>query len=148
MVRTCSGSYIYLTLALVNYSSVVILPVFKFLTTYISKSTMGVADSSKGPSSASITCSENFKFNPNYVNRYFTKILSCLTLEESSTWYFHVTNVFALSSGKMKSTLTLISVVTFSACVCHYITEYLSKFIFQLDLPLQPCNYTHCLIEI
>ena len=53
--------------ALVKDYPGVIYPVFKSLNIYLPKSTTGVVDPLKGPSSASMTCSENFRFNPNYV---------------------------------------------------------------------------------
>ena len=58
-----------------------------------------------------MTWSDNFKFNPNYVNIYLPKIISYLTLEESSIWHLHITTFVVLSYGKLKSTLTLIFVV-------------------------------------
>ena len=62
-VRTCYDSYTSPTQELVNNSSGVISPVFKYLNIYVLKLTMGVVDPLKGPSSASMTCSENFKLN-------------------------------------------------------------------------------------
>ena len=82
---------------------------------------MGVVDPLKGKSSALMTFSENFRFNPNYIDRYRTKIISYLPLAESSTWQFHVTKFVALSASKVKSILTLKSVVIFPACVFHCI---------------------------
>ena len=46
---------------------------------------MGVVDPLKVPSPASMTRSENFKFNPNCVNIYHPNIISYLPLAESST---------------------------------------------------------------
>ena len=46
---------------------------------------MGVVYPLKGPSSALMTLSEIFKFNPNYVNIYCPKIISYLPLADSST---------------------------------------------------------------
>ena len=45
---------------------------------------MGSDNPFKYPSSASMTCSEMFRFNPNDVNRYLPKIILYLTLVESS----------------------------------------------------------------
>ena len=46
---------------------------------------MGVADPLKGPASASMMSSDNFKFNPIYVHIYRPKIILYLPLAESST---------------------------------------------------------------
>ena len=72
---------------------------------------MGVVDPLKGPSYTSMTCSDNFIFNPNYVNRFRTKIMSYLPLEESSTWKFQVTIFIALILFKVENILTFILVV-------------------------------------
>ena len=72
---------------------------------------MGAVYPWKGPSYDSMTWSDNFKFNPNYVNIYLPKIISYLTLEESSIWHFHITTFVVLSYGKLKFTLTIIFVV-------------------------------------
>ena len=74
-VRTCSDLYTSLTQTLVNDYAGVIFPVFKYLNVYVTKSTVGVIDLLKGPSSTLMTCSESFRFNPNYVNRYRPKII-------------------------------------------------------------------------
>ena len=42
---------------------------------YAPKSTIGSVDPIKGPSSASMTCSENFRFNPNSVHISLPKII-------------------------------------------------------------------------
>ena len=89
---------------------------------------MGVVAPIKGPSSALMTCSGNFIFDPNYVNRYHPKIISYLPLVDSSTGYLHVTAFVALSAGKVKSTLTLMSVVIFLSCLCYCIGAYLASF--------------------
>ena len=67
---------------------------------------MGVEDALKGTSSASMTCSDNFKFNHNSVNRYNPKIISYLPLAES-TWHLHFAIFVALSADKVKYALTL-----------------------------------------
>ena len=67
---------------------------------------MGAVDSIKGPSSALMTCSDNFKFNPNSVNRYIPKIISYLPLAES-TWHLHFATFVVLSADKVKYALTL-----------------------------------------
>ena len=110
---------------MINDSSGVILPIFKYLNIYISKSTMGYVYPLKGPSSDSMTCSENLKFNPISVNRSCFKITSYLPLAESFTWNLHVTAFFELSASHVKSTLTWWLLVILTACVCHCITEYL-----------------------
>ena len=46
---------------------------------------MGVVEPLKGPSSALMTCLDNFRFNPDYVNRSCPKIILYLPLAESST---------------------------------------------------------------
>ena len=117
-------------------SSGEIFPVFKYLNTYVPKSTMGVVYSLKFPSSALMTYSDNYIFNPNYFNRSRPKIISYLPLEELSTWHFHVTTLVALSAGKVKSTLNLRLVVIFPACLCHYIGEYFSGSSFFTRLPI------------
>ena len=91
---------------------------------------MVVVDPLKGPSSALIMCSENFKFNQNYVNISRPKIISYPPLAESSTCHFHVRIFFALSVGKVQSTLTLRLAVIFLACVCHFITDYFQDVFF------------------
>ena len=63
-----------------------------------------------------------FRFNPTYVNRYLPKIISYLPLEDSSTLYSHIKIFIALNLGKVEYILTLILVVIFPACVCHYTT--------------------------
>ena len=87
---------------------------------------MGVLYPLKGPSSASMTCSDNFKLNPNYVNRSCPKIISYLPLADSSTLYFHVTTFVSLSTIKVKYTLTLRLGVIFPACMCHCTGESFS----------------------
>ena len=77
-----------------------------------------------------------FKFNPNSVHISCPKIISYLPLLESSTWHFHVMTFAALSAGKVKSTVTLRLVVIFPASVCHWITAFLSGFIFLTSLPI------------
>ena len=68
---------------------------------------MGVVDPLKGPSYDLMTCSENFRFNPNSVNIPHTKIILYLPLTGSSVLQFHITKCFALSAGKVDYTLTL-----------------------------------------
>ena len=46
--------------AFIKDSSVVVLPVFKTLNLYVTKSTIGDAEPFKGPSPHMVTCSENF----------------------------------------------------------------------------------------
>ena len=82
---------------------------------------MGVVDPLRGPSSASMTCSDRFKFNPNYVNISCPNTIFYLPLVKS-----HVTTFVVLSAGKVKSTLTLILVVIFTTCLCHCIAESFS----------------------
>ena len=98
-----------------------VFPVFKILNIYVPKSTMGVVDALKSPSSASMTCLENFEFNLNYVKIFRPKIISYLPLADSSTWHFHAMPFSMLSVGKAKSTLTLRLVVILPACMCHCI---------------------------
>ena len=100
---------------------------------------MGFVDPLKGPSYALMTCSEDFIFNPNYVNRYRPKIILYLPLVDSSTWHFHVTTFVTLSAGNMKSTLTLRLVVIFPACVCHYIgaSFYVDSFSTRLPIKIE-----------
>ena len=83
-VHACSDSYTSSKEALVNNSSDITFPVFKYLNIYVPKSTMGVVDPLKGPSSALMPCSENLRFNPNSVNIYYPKIISYPPLAESS----------------------------------------------------------------
>ena len=83
---------------------------------------MGVVDPFNIPSSDLVTCSDNFRFNPNYVNISLPKIISYLPSDDSSTRNFHVTTFVALNAGKVKYTLTLILVVTFLAYACHCTT--------------------------
>ena len=102
--RTCSESYTSSTEASVNNYLGVIFSIFKSLNIHVLKSTMGVVDPLKFPSSNSMTYSENLNFNPNYFNRYHPNIISYLLLVESSMSHFHVTTFVALSVGKVKST--------------------------------------------
>ena len=80
---------------------------------------MGAVDPFKVSSSASMTCSENFKFNSKAGNKYRPNIIWYLPLEKSYTWEFHVIISIALSSGKVKSMLTLMLVVILPTCLCH-----------------------------
>ena len=100
----------------------VISPILKIKNSYVPKSTMGSVDPLKGQSSDLMMWSDNFRFNPNYVNKYLTKIILHLPLMDLFTWYFHFMKVLALSSGKVKSTSTLILVWILPAYVCHCIT--------------------------
>ena len=59
---------------------------------------MGVVDPIKCPSFASLTCSEDFRFNPNYIHRSHPMIISYLHLAESSTGHPKVTIFVALSA--------------------------------------------------
>ena len=95
----------------------VIFSVIKYLNIYVPRSTMYVVYPLKFPSYALMTCSESFKFNPNFLNRSCPQIISYLPLAESSRWHFHVTTLVVLCAVKVKSTLTLILVVIFQACV-------------------------------
>ena len=90
----------------------------------------------KGPSSASMIWSDNFKLNPNSFNKYRPKIISHLPLTELSTWIFHVMTFVALSAGKLKSTLTLRLVVILPDCVGHYIIPSVSECSFSTSLPI------------
>ena len=120
---------------MVNNSSGVILLVFKSLNSYIPKSTMGVVDPLKGPSSDSMKWSDNFKLNSNYFNISRPKIISYLPLTESSTWHLHVATFIAISAGKAKSTLTLRWVVISPDCVCHCIVSSFSGYSILTILP-------------
>ena len=91
-----------------------------------------------------MTYSDNFRFNPNYINIYLSKIISYLPLAESSTYHFYVTKLVALSTGKVKSNSTSRLVMIFLAFVCHCIRESFSGFYFLLAFPLQSWNYIHC----
>ena len=95
---------------------------------------MGYVYPFKGPSSTSMTWSDNYIFNPNSVNIYLPRIISYLPLAESSTWKFHVTIVFALCSGKVKSILTFRLVVILPASVFYCITESYLGLIFVISL--------------
>ena len=77
-----------------------------------------------------------FKLNNNYVNRYLYNIISYLPLLDSSTGHSHVTTFAMQSGGKVKSTSTLILVVIFSACVCHWITTSFRTIFYK-----HPSNY-------
>ena len=91
---------------------------------------MVVADPLKGPPSALMTFSDNFKFNRNNVNRYLYKIIFYLPLADSSTLHYHVPTFFALSGGKVKSTLTFKLVVILQTFQCHCIRASSSGTIF------------------
>ena len=69
---------------------------------------MGAVDPLKCPSSDSLTWSESFKFNPNYVNISCFNIIFYLPLAESYTQHFHITTFVALIAGKVKYTLTFL----------------------------------------
>ena len=86
---------------------------------------------------------DNFRFNPNYVNRFIPKIISYLPLADSFTWQFHVTifvalsfvTIFvALSSGNVKSIFIFILVVILPSCVCHCIIVSLSGLSFVISI--------------
>ena len=104
---------------------------------YVPKSTMSVLDPLKGPSSASMTCLTNFKFNPNYVNISRPKIILYLPLAESSKCHFHVTAFVVLSASGVKSTLFLRLLLILPACVCHCITAYFQRKSFSTSLPIK-----------
>ena len=95
--------------------------IFKFIRTQINHG-------SRRPFKSSIIWFDDvirsFEFNPNSVYIYLPKIISYLPLAESSTWHFHATIFFALSSGKVKSISTLILVVILPDCMCHYSIAY------------------------
>ena len=74
---------------------------------------MDVLDPLKGSPSALMTCSENVRFNHNYVDRYRFNIISYIPLADSYTWKFHVTTFVALSADKVKYILTLRLVMIF-----------------------------------
>ena len=122
---------------MINNSSGVLLPVFKYLNIYVPKSTMGVVDPLKCPSSVSMMWSENFQFNPNYVNISHPKIISYLPLAESYTWHFHVTAFVALSAVKVKYMLTLRLVLIFTVWVFHCTTESFSGFSLKNIIPIK-----------
>ena len=97
---------------------------------------MGVVDPLKGPSSASMTCPENFRFDTNPVHRCRPNIISYLPLTDSSTWQFYVMKFVTLSAGKVKYTLTLLLVVIFPACVIHCIRAFSYRPNFFTSLPI------------
>ena len=109
-------------------------PVFKSLNTSALKSTIGSISPIKGPSYASMTCLEIFRFISNYVNRFLPKIMSYLPLADSSTWHFHVTTLVTISAGKISSTSTLWLIVMFPVYVFHCITAYVSGHSFWTSL--------------
>ena len=91
---------------------------------------MCVVDPLKFPSSALMTSSDSFKFNPSYVNRSCPNIILYIPLAESSTRHLYVTTFVALSIVKVKYILALRLVVILSACTCPYITASFSGCIF------------------
>ena len=95
----------------------VIFSVIKYLNTYVPRSTMYVLYPLKCPSYALMTCSESLNLILIFVNSSCPQIISYLPLAESSRWHFHVTTLVVLCAVKVKSTLTLILVVIFQACV-------------------------------
>ena len=76
----------------------------------------------KVPSSASMTWSDSYRFNPRAVNRSLPNIIPYIPLAESSTWHFHVEISVAISSGKVNYIYTFLLVVILPTCVCHCIT--------------------------
>ena len=48
-----------------------------------------------------MTWSDNFKFNPNSVNKYFPKIISYLPLAQPSTWHFHVMKFVVINARRL-----------------------------------------------
>ena len=82
---------------------------------------MGAVDPLKGPPSAYMMCSYNFKFNSNDVNIYIPKNILYLTLLEPSARKTHVKFFVAINSGKVKYILTFRLVVRLLACVYHCI---------------------------
>ena len=77
-----------------------------------------------------------FKFISNSVNISSPKTISYLPLGDSSTWNLHVTTLVALSAGKAKSALTLISVVIFPAYLCHCIGASISGATYFTSFPI------------
>ena len=111
-------------------------PVFKSLNKYVPKSTKILVYPLNGPSSALMTLSENYIFNPNHVDRSRPKIISYLPLSESYTWQLHVATFVALSAGKVKSIWTLRLLVIFLACVLHCIGLSFSGYRFSIRLSI------------
>ena len=97
---------------------------------------MGAVKPLKGSSSDSMTWSDSYKFNANYVYKYLCKNILYLTLVHSSPLYFHVTSLVVLIWDKVKSFSTLGSVVIFPAFVYHCITESFLLCSFPTRLPI------------
>ena len=98
---------------------------------------MDAVDPLRGPSSVSMTLSENFKFNPKAVNISLPKIMSYLPLAKSSTCQFHVMIFIALSLVNVKYIQTFRLAVIIPACVCHCITASSLGVIFVISLTIK-----------
>ena len=109
----------------------------KYWNINIPKSNMGVEELLKGPSSVLMTCSKHFRFDHNYVNRSFPKIILYLPLAKSSTWKSHVTTFIAKSGSKLESILTLGVVMILLSCVLHCIKESVSRRSISISIPIK-----------
>ena len=107
---------------------------FTDLNSYLPRSTMGAINPLKVLSYALMMCSESHIFNPNAVNISLSKIMSNIYLVEWPTWQFHVTVLVALSSGKVKSIITFILVVTLATCVWNCTAVSFLGFSFAISL--------------
>ena len=118
---------------MVNNSSGVIYPVSKSVNLYVPRSTMGSVYPLKYPLYPPMAWLDHFLFNPNYINRYLPNIISYIPLAESSTWHFHVTIFFTLSSGKVNSIVTFELIVILPVFLFRSITaSFLGQFFFCL----------------
>ena len=123
----------FLCVSVNNNSSGVMFPVFKFLDSYVTRSSMDTIEHLK-VYHLILWHVENFGFIPNGVNISLPNIMSYLPIAESSIWWFHVKVFFVISSDKSKSSLIFRYVVILIAFMFHCTIESFSGLIVYIGL--------------
>ena len=89
-----------------------------------------------GPSPPIMTFLENLRSSPNVVIGSLPRIISYLPLVDSSTWYFHVTILVQLNSGKKQSIFTFFKAVNFPFWVSQIFFAASFYLSFDIRLPI------------
>ena len=97
-----------------------------------------------GPSSPIMTFSEKLISSPSAVSRSLPRIISYLPSVYSLTWYFHITVLFALNSGKKKSIFDFFEVVSFPDCVYHIFFLFIFIYYLTSAYPSRLLNFFCC----
>ena len=71
------------------------------------------------PALTIITYLEKCISSPSAIIRYLPRVVMCLPLADQSTQTFHIMTSIAISSGRQKSTFTILVVVNFLSWVFH-----------------------------